>query len=273
MLINSPYFNFTFDLSSKLTAESGYRYTNNSEFGHSHDYSLSASYFIKDNLKIYSNWSTAFKAPLLSQLYGPFGANPDLEPQESWSWQTGVQYYGDKYTFSINTFYYDFNNLIIFGPDFSYDNLDEAENWGVELSENYQFNDKLSATFSYVLLGGNRETTGGATPGEQKNNLLRRPEHQFDLSANIKPSSDFNLNISARYVAKREDLFFDPVSFENTPVQLDPYLLINFNATYQINDITRFNLSIRNLSDTDFYEVYGFNSAPINYMAGISMQL
>ncbi|NNF20648.1 MAG: TonB-dependent receptor, partial [Saprospiraceae bacterium] len=73
MIVHSPYLNLICNLSSYIKFEAGYRFTDNSDFGVSHDYSFSASYFPNPDLRVYGNWSTGFKAPLLAQLYGPFG--------------------------------------------------------------------------------------------------------------------------------------------------------------------------------------------------------
>lgn len=272
MIIHSPYLNLNYDLSSSVKLEAGYRYTDNSDFGTNHDYSLSASYFPNSDTRVYANWSTGFKAPLLAQLYGPFGANPNLKAQKSKSLQAGIEYEKHDNILGVNFFYYDFSQLIIFSPEFLYDNLDEAHNYGIEINDSYRFSEKLKAGFSYVFLNGERETTTGGVQTE-KNNLLRRPKHQIDVSLNYAFNEKLQARINTRWVGERTDTYFNPASFETSDVNLDPYLLLDLSLNFKQNNHLKWFLNIRNITDVHYYEVYGFSPAPARFRVGVNAGL
>src|SRR5690606_23932779 len=71
--------------------EAGLRYNDHSHYGNNTTYSINPSYLINRNLKVFANIASAFKAPSLNSLYGPFGSNPDLSPETSRTIEGGVQ--------------------------------------------------------------------------------------------------------------------------------------------------------------------------------------
>ena len=73
--------------------ELGGRYNNHNKYGSNFTYSFNPSYLINGNVKIFANLSSGFRAPSISELFGPFGANPNLKPEKSLQhrrWRTGL---------------------------------------------------------------------------------------------------------------------------------------------------------------------------------------
>ncbi len=91
--IVSPYVSFFIQNRSGLSVEAGGRYNHHSEFGGNFTYSFNTSYLIGQQVKLFANISTGFKAPTVSDLFGPsyYGSNPELKPEQSRNYEAGVQ--------------------------------------------------------------------------------------------------------------------------------------------------------------------------------------
>jgi vitamin B12 transporter len=98
-----------------FNAELGGRFTNHSQFGSAFTYSFNPSYTIHQQVKLFANFSTGFRAPSLYHLASEYG-NKDLEPETSSSLEAGVQYINVKNTLSLRFTYFDriIKDVIVF---------------------------------------------------------------------------------------------------------------------------------------------------------------
>ena len=90
-LLASPYVS-VFMNTKNFSVELGGRYNHHTQFGQNFTFSFNPSYRWQNGLKAFVNISTGFKAPTLYQLYGQYGANPDLKPERSQNAEAGVQW-------------------------------------------------------------------------------------------------------------------------------------------------------------------------------------
>lgn len=137
-------------VNDKLMLIPSIRYDHDSSFGGKTTPKIGATYFVNDHNRIKANWGKGFKAPTISELYmsmtramGPYTVtvlgNPDLQPEESESWDISYEYDDDKNWAKITYFENDVENLItseaVNGNIWvnRYVNIDEAEIDGVEL--------------------------------------------------------------------------------------------------------------------------------------------
>jgi len=77
----SPYLQLGMRVAEALLVEGGYRYNHHSDFGSQSNFSLA---FAVQTTKTFSSrlsLSSAYQSPTLDQLRGPFGQNPNLQPQ------------------------------------------------------------------------------------------------------------------------------------------------------------------------------------------------
>ncbi|MBE7179355.1 MAG: TonB-dependent receptor, partial [Mucilaginibacter polytrichastri] len=83
---------------SIFNLELGGRYNKHNRYGENYTYTVNPFLtFLNDDLKVFGTVSTSFKAPDLIALFGPFGANADLKPERSNSYEAGFQsYFIDK---------------------------------------------------------------------------------------------------------------------------------------------------------------------------------
>ncbi|HEX2532509.1 MAG TPA: TonB-dependent receptor, partial [Chitinophagaceae bacterium] len=128
--IISPYLSFFIQGGNGLNLEVGGRYNRHSKFGSHLTYSFSASYLPVETVKFFANVSTGFKAPTVTELFGLFGANPDLRPEQSRNLEGGVQadLLKKKLSATATVFDRDITNLIAYLGQ--YVNVDEQHDRG-----------------------------------------------------------------------------------------------------------------------------------------------
>lgn len=89
------------------------RSDDNEQFGSYTTGTLGWKWNLGRSLALHAAWGTAFMAPNFNDLYFPGFGNPDLEPEESQSWELGLAG-GEALRWSIAAFQIDSENLIVF---------------------------------------------------------------------------------------------------------------------------------------------------------------
>ena len=266
--IFSPYASLSFKPSVSTLLELGMRFNSHSDFGGNFNYSLGASNWLNDNLKVYAYWATSFKAPNLFQLFGQFGANPNLEPQKGRTLNAGLSYKdaGPFDLIDISLFDREVDNLIIFDFTDGYQNISSQHDKGLEISVAAS-SQKLQFGVSYAYLFGELDDLSGNDPVE---NLIRRPKHRINTSLGFKYKDDNQISFSLKYAGDREDAFFNTATFATDMVTLESYLISNLYADYTLDSpkLTIYG-EVRNLFDTDYQEVAGFSTQDRNYNIGL----
>ncbi|GLI34619.1 TonB-dependent receptor plug domain-containing protein [Desulforhabdus amnigena] len=124
----------------------GLRYNDHEEFDSKVVGEVSAAYIFKQtDTKIHSHFGTGYRTPSLYEIYGGYifmgqlitVGNPDLEPEESTSYEFGIsQYFLDKkIELGLTWFHIDFDDQIAYdGFANQYVNAKEAQTQGVEAS-------------------------------------------------------------------------------------------------------------------------------------------
>jgi vitamin B12 transporter len=98
------------------------------------------------------------------------------------------------------------------------------------------------------------------------------PKHKVNVSLDYNLSERSNFNISYQYVDQRKDLFFDGGTFENLPVELASYRLVNAMGNFQMirNRVGLF-ASINNVFNVNFTENIGYSTRGRNFKLGITI--
>lgn len=137
-----------------------------------------AEYDLTDSLTAYAQWSRAFRAPTVGELYSRFGAvgtylrvgNEDLDPERSNGFDVGLRYGDDIFGGQINAFttrYRDFIDVVQLTPPgglypqggiSSFRNIPDARISGVEASGHVLFRDHWRARASLSYLEGRNLT-------------------------------------------------------------------------------------------------------------------
>ena len=271
--ILSPYLSFYFKSAKGLNAELGGRWNHHNQYGNNFTYSFNPSYLVHNNLKLFVNITSGFRAPSVNELFGPFGSNPNLKPEQSNTQEAGLQtaVAEKKLEFTITGFNRSINNVIIYGVN-GYENRDKQHDYGAELEAAYAVNKQVSIKINYAYVDG-KITQKLSTKDTTYYNLIRRPKHNVHLFVEYNVNKHLFISSSLQVTGKRIDN--DYTSFPASEVDLNGYALWNVYAGYSLlkKKLTIF-ADIKNITNKkDYYEVYGYNVQGINVTGGIHFQL
>lgn len=237
----------------------GIRVDKHELYGTDVNYSQSVStLFSRTGTRLTGNIATGFKAPSLYQLYDPGFGNKDLSPEESLTWDVGIEQnlLNELIFIGITYFRGSYSNLIEF-PVSNYANVDEkVKTEGVELETVINKKGDLILSVNYTYTKSYKEDT--------KEDLLRRPRHQFNAVLNWFLMEKINLNLSYLYRGERDD-----IDESWSRITMDSYYRFDFSGSYIVNDIFSIFARVENLTNNDYTEMYGYKTDGINFFAGI----
>lgn len=270
--ITSPYLSFFVKDLAGFNVEIGGRYNKHSKFGDNFTYSFNPSCLINDQIKLFVNIASAFRAPSLSELYGQWGANSELKPEKSRTYEGGVQasWFNNKLEARAVYFSRNSKSIIIYGPA-GYINLDKQKDHGIEIEPTIRPTNKLQLKLYYAFVDG-KVTTQQAGKDTSYFNLLRRPKHSFGLNAGYQVTPRLFVGTNLYNYAKRTDMNFN--SWPYSEVVLKSYFLVNAYAEYAVvtNKVKLF-VDCKNITNAGYQEVYGYSTQGFNVMGGISFKL
>jgi vitamin B12 transporter len=229
--------------------------------------------------RVRASYATGQKAPTFVERFGfyanQFVGNPLLKPETSRGWDLGLdQPFADGRVTASATWFHanleDEINGLVFDPSagaFTARNLDgDSRRRGVEvgLTANPAASLRLSASYTYT---DSRQPD--ALTGEMIREV-RRPKHAGSLNAAYQLAggrADVSANLA--YVGSRSDFFFDPLTFAQSTVRLDDYLLADVAVSYRVTSTLTAYARVENLLDEDYEDVYGFNTPGLGAYAGL----
>lgn len=262
---------------SGFTVEAGSRYNNHNRYGDNFTYSFNPSYLYKEQLKLFIDLSSGYRAPAINELFGPFGANPKLKPETSRTIEGGAQFWNRDKKFSALASYYrrKIEDVIVYEYPKGYNNRDLQEDHGVEVELQYAPDSHWNLKAAYAFVDGEL-TQKLAGKDTTFHNLLRRPRHAFNLFAGYQATKNFFLSTSLQYFGKRNDVFYNPANFYMPESkELEAYLLWNAYTEYKLfnNNLVIF-ADVKNLTNKkDYMEVYGYNVQGFTINGGIRFKL
>jgi iron complex outermembrane receptor protein len=221
--------------------------TNTSRHDSKLNTSLSATYLISDKLKFQSEFGTGFRFPTLSELYfngetprGTTLGNINLEPETSKSYSIDMTYQLDSSQLLVSAFTQNLNNYIqryrINSELRSYQNIEEANIKGIEISYEFQIKNNSTHQISFQKQIGTNEAD--------------------EVLADLAPTS-WTLN-SQWYFNKSNiinNLSYKPknTDFSDGEKALDGTLLWDLKWQYSINNQLEISLSANNLLDKLYF--------------------
>ncbi len=264
---------------NNFTIEAGGRFNHHSVYGNNQAFNINPSLLVNKKLKFFANVSSGYKVPSLYQLFSEYG-NILLEPEKAINFEGGLQYIlkDRRSAIRATVFKRDVNDVIAFFYDAStfqsrYINQDEQKDHGFEIDGKFYFGEKfqLKTLFSYV--DGNIHTVQNGKDTSYFN-LIRRPKTNLNLFMGMQLSKSFYVNLQLNVVGKSRDIYFDPITFQGTDMELDAYSLLNFYAEYTVlQNRLRIFADARNILDKKYADVYGYSTAGFNAYGGIRFSL
>ncbi len=266
---------------SGFNAEIGGRFNHHSQYGNNFTYTINPSFAIDKNWKIYASVSTGFKAPTLYELYSVYG-DPNLKAEKSTNYEGGFQFNNAVINSRITYFYRKISN----GLDFNYIknlyfNFDKEDDQGIEWENKIQLTKIFSLTANYTLLKAKEETQSRTAYAFDPTSYvysfnsdttyhysLRKPVNTINMALNIQATKNWLLNISAHYESKRYDAVF-----AESDVSLQSFAIFNAYTEYNFHEKFKLFVDAKNVTNKKFFTIYGYNSIPAEFMAGIVLKL
>jgi vitamin B12 transporter len=263
---NSKHFNIEF----------GGRYNKHSRYGDNYTYTFNPSYTIDDNYRIFGSIATGFKAPSLYQLYGDFVGNKNLKPERSINYEIGVQQQVANFKNRVVFFYrditdgIDYSNITTnsFPAGTGYFNYASQVVRGLEYEISINPTKHLTITGNYTFLAGEELTQSRFNFKDTAYNyLLRRPKHNLNITAGYQFTKGLYLSVSGKYISARQDVG----GYKKADIGLDSYFIVGAYADYTLNATIKFFADAQNLTNKKFYDIRGFNSQPLLFNAGVTI--
>ncbi len=257
-----PYANLVYLGEKGWQVSAGGRLNIHSEYGSQWVYNLNPSFTIKREngyLKFLGSFATSYITPSLTQLFGQFGANPELGPESNRTLELGTEYTsGEKLRASAVYFSRREDDFVFFNnTTFRYQNAENTINArGVEVEIDWKPVENLAVEANYTF------TEREGDPG------IRIPKHKAFLGLGYVFSDTFTVSATYAYTGIRLDTDFSTF----TEVSLDPFSLVGLNLRYVvIPDRLFLFLQADNLLNENFTEILGFNTRGRNLRAGFTL--
>lgn len=256
--------------------ELGNRLNIHSEYGSNYVFNINPSYLINNKVKLFANLSSGYRVPSLYQLYSEYG-NKQLKPEASLNTELGVQYFSKNNSFNARAVYFKrtIKDVIFFyfnSTTFQaqYINQDKQKDNGLELEAAYTGVKNLSLKGFFNFVDGNISTKTGAGKDTTFFNLLRRPKTSFGLNIGYQVTKQLYVSTNIAAFGEREDAYFDNTTFTTKYVTLQNYALLNLYTQYSFNKnkVTVF-VDVRNILDSDYIEVSGYNALGTTFFGGV----
>lgn len=272
----SPYASLFFNSGTGWNIELGGRFNHHNQYGNNITYSFNPSYMINERVKLFVNFSSGFRAPSINELFGPFGGNASLKPEQSATQEAGVQanLVGKKLAVTVTGFNRTIKDVIIYGPQFTYENRDKQHDFGAELELSYMPAGNLTLKASYAYIDGEiTQSIGGKDTSFY--NLVRRPKHTVNGYVGWQVTTKLMVSTSVQLIGERTDTYYDPQTYIPSEVVLKGYAMWNAYVSYQLaqNRLHFFADAKNLLNNTGFYEVYGYSVPGINITCGLRFTL
>jgi vitamin B12 transporter len=237
-----------------LSLTGGVRHDDHSQFGGATTLGANANYSPNDGAtNVRLSYGEGFKAPSLYQLYDSFSGNAALRPEESKSYDIGIdQSLADgRALISVTAFLRNTVNQINYdNATFTYGNIDRTRAKGVEASLALRPVDALNVTASYSYIDARDRSGRPAFDGKR---LPRRADHAVSLSADYDWS--FGLSTGATVTMVSD-------SFDNAlnTVRLDGYAIAGVRASFAITERIEVYGRVDNLFDADYATAFNYGT-------------
>lgn len=269
-------------LDGHLLATGGFRVDGNSQFGEEVSPSWSVAIPIKQiSTTLRGSYSEGFRAPSFDELYYPDFGNPNLRPEVSSEYDGGfTTTFGEYASLTATYFSRRVHDLIVTVPCASCLYGSEAGNagrvdvQGVEVAPEVMPLPGLTFGGSVTILEETHD------PGKSSAQPLRVPKYsaqallQYVRSNLFLPHDRALANLAYTFVGDRDD-----ITTQSTIANHAAYSRFDLVVSYALGEkyglieneqaFTR----IENLFDRRYSEAFGFPAPPVNFVAGVKIDL
>jgi vitamin B12 transporter len=238
-----------------LTLTGAIRDDHHSTFGDHPTHRFTAAWDVTDTTKIRSSWGTGFRPPSLYELYDPYYGNRALKPEQSRSFDVGVdqKFWDGRGQVSATWFHIDTDNLIQWVSTGywtgAYSQVEgTSRRQGVELSGRLKVRDDLTLDAAYTY-------TDAVDSKDAR--LLRVPRHNVSAGANWAAWEKTNLMLRGTWVQDSVDTDYRS---GGTVRRLPDYFLLDSGVSWSWTDRVSISLTGKNLLDRKYETVWGYGT-------------
>ncbi len=238
-----------------------------SDFDNASTWQLAGSYRLSPAWRVRASLGTGSKAPTFTERYGYypdiFIGNPNLKPESSQGWEIGVDtnWSQGRYHFELAYFDQDLEDEIdsfVYEPVsglFTAVNKDnDSSRSGVEAVFDANISRFLVLSASYTYTKATENNGMGDSFPE-----VRRPKNMATVAANFYfQENRGNMNLNVNYVGTQFDVFYDPVTYQAEPVEMDSYIVADLAASWKLTGSLELTARVSNLFNENYEEILGF---------------
>lgn len=270
------YLQCSFSWKDSLFFNPGVRIDDYSDFGTDTNVKLSAAYSVEPiGTKLRGGWGTGFRAPDFRHLFFPVFGNPNLKPENSESYEIGLEQslWKERIDFDVTYFHQHFKDLIDINPvTLAATNIGRAVSEGVELGLQITPTYNLRLKANYTYLDTEDRQTGNELAGRSRNRW------NFNLCYHLLERLHLNLDLN---LVSSQFVEFDIIDLNGNLLRgrnqgysrLDMALTYDFAAKSRYTSEFQLFGKIDNLFNDDYHEVKGFPAPGTLFLAGVRMTL
>jgi len=236
------------------------------------------SYKFLNNYKIYATINKSLRLPTFTDLFysGPSNiGNPDLKPEQAWSYELGVKYNGRILKTDISFFIRDSKNIIEWvksdsanaSSKWETQNLTQVKTIGFETSNRITINrytiNNISINYTYI-------NQDASADGYQTKYSLNYLKHNVIIGLNQKIREDLSLNWSARYQDRAGNYLkynYDLNTYDGEK-EFAPFWLLDIKVSYQLKAIT-FYAEATNVFNKEYIDIANIEMPGRWFKAGL----
>ena len=256
--ITDPYANFVYVSDFGFQMNAGVRLNNHNAYGSHFIYNFNPSFTLKSDkgyTKFFGSYSTSFITPSLSHLYGDFGANPNLEPEENLTIEAGVEFkLNDNFRVSGLFFNREEKNTVLWIDGGYLNAADLLHAKGVEIEMKATLLDKITIETNYTFV-------------EYKEELARRiPKHKANVQLGYEVSKTTFASVSYQFIDDRFENSFVPL--------LESFSVFNFYISHTAleNKVTFFG-GLDNVLNEAYEDIPDYATKGRNVRLGFKLTL
>jgi len=267
--IVDPYVNAVYVSGFGFNLNAGTRLNIHSEYGNHWVYNVNPSYTYhleEGYLKALTSYSTSYITPSLYQLFAPNYGNLDLDPEESSTFEAGLEFQSKKLELSAVYFRRNSKNFIDFVTVDPVNYISEYQNISEEFSAS-----GVEVEFKFMLFN-NLNFTGNYTFTEVDEKFaLRIPKHKINARLGLSIAKNTFTSLSYQFNDDRTDSFYNNNTFENELVVLESFGVLDYYISHQVNDHLKIFAGVNNLTNEKYEEIFRFNTMGRNARFGLAL--
>lgn len=227
------------------------------------DTTVNAVFTLDDRNTLRAAYGKTCSFPLLGNLFGSNGGNPDLKPERANNYEIGLKHqFDDSTTGDIAVFENNITDQIvrttISNGTQRYINLDWSKIKGVELELNKKFDSRWNGFISYAYLDTEALYSNGVAP------LQYTPKNHLEYGLDYKPDKKYTLSLTGHWVlndrytndsytaATATKAASDNRSIPKAVYYLPGYQTFDFQIKYKANAQTDWYLQVNNIFDKQY---------------------